>query len=435
VHIFHLLPIYINPFFRKSLVSSTQKRQHQKERRSANMPATRANLQIQTAAVREYENNARTHSSDQIEQIAASIKEYGFTNPILIDEDDRLIAGHGRLVAAKSLGLAELPAVRLSGLSEAQRRALILADNKLALNAGWDMDKLAEELRDLTALKFDLNFTGFSDNEIGKILDLDIKSGEEDEVPEPPAAPRAKLGDLWICGKHRVICGDSTDPATVERLLSGAKPHLMVTDPPYGVNYDPSTRSDNKLKQGAVLNDDRADWTEAWKLFSGDVAYVWHASMFTDVVIASLEKCGLKRRSNIIWNKDRFAMGRADYHWKHEPCWYAVREGKTGHYNGDRKQTTVWDIPAREDKGHGHCTQKPVECMRRPMINNSERGDAVYDPFLGSGSTLIAAETCERVCYGVELNPAYVDIIVTRWQNLTGQKAVNENGESFDADQ
>jgi DNA modification methylase len=198
----------------------------------------------------------------------------------------------------------------------------------------------------------------------------------------------------------------------------------MVTDPPYGVNYDPTRTSDNKRKAGKVLNDDRADWKEAWALFPGDVAYVWHASMFTTTVLASLEECGFERRAMIIWAKDRMTLGRGHYHWQHEPAWYVVRSGKAGHWCGRRDQTTVWQIKAREDDGHGHGTQKPVECMRRPIENNSSPGQAVYEPFSGSGTTIIAAEMTGRRCHAIELAPAYVDVAVLRWQQFTGQKAV-----------
>lgn len=237
------------------------------------------------------------------------------------------------------------------------------------------------------------------------------------------------MAKLKLKSKHKIICGDSTNAEVVAALLDGAKPHLMVTDPPYGVEYDPSWRAKagvntNTGKMGKVLNDDRADWREAWALFPGDVAYVWHASLFTCEVLESLEACKFRNRSMIIWAKDRFTLGRGDYHWQHEPCWYVVREGKRGHYVGGRSQSTLWAIPAREDSGFGHGTQKPVECMKRPIENNSEPGDAVYEPFSGSGTTIIAAQIAGRRCYAIELNPAYVDVAVKRWQDFTGKEAV-----------
>jgi DNA modification methylase len=228
-------------------------------------------------------------------------------------------------------------------------------------------------------------------------------------------------------------------------VLAGSEPHLMVTDPPYGVSYDPSWRARRglgagKLAQGKVLNDDRVDWREAYALFPGDVAYIWHGALYGDVAAAGLAACGLQPRAQIVWAKQHFTLGRGDYHWKHETCWYAVREGKISHWQGDRTQTTVWEIannnpfgnPQRE-QSWGHGTQKPIECMRRPIANNSRPGQAIYDPFLGSGSSLIAAEMTGRVCYGVELNPAYVDVVVRRWQGFTGRAAMHQAfGQSFD---
>lgn len=206
----------------------------------------------------------------------------------------------------------------------------------------------------------------------------------------------------------------------------------MVTDPPYGVEYDPTRTSDNKSKSGKVLNDDIADWREAWALFGGDVAYVWHASMFTHVVLDSLEACGFEHRAMIVWAKDRMTLGRGHYHWQHEPCWYVVKKGATGHWVGERNKTTLWSIKAREDAGHGHGTQKPIECMKRPIENNSNAGDSIYEPFSGSGTTIIAAEQTGRICYAMELNPPYVDIAVRRWQNFTGKQAIHEaTGKTF----
>lgn len=375
-----------------------------------------------------YKQNARTHSKEQVAQIADSIKRFGFTNPILLDGESGIIAGHGRLMAAQKMGLAEVPTIELAGLSDADKRAYILADNKLALSAGWDADMLKLEFAELSELGVDLSITGFSEDEIAKLMGAKAGLTDPDEVPES-APPRTELGDVWQLGNHRLICGDSTDKKTVDRLLDGAKPHLLVSDPPYGVNYDPSWRAKaginkNKAKMGKVSNDDRADWTPAWKLFSGDVAYVWHGGLHSSTVEASLKDAGFVIRSQIIWAKDRFALGRCDYHWRHEPAWYAVREGKNGHWASDRKQDTVWNIPARDDGGHGHSTQKPVDCMKRPIENNSSVGQAVYEPFSGSGTTIIAAEMTGRHCYAIELNPVYVDIAVKRWEDFTGQKAV-----------
>lgn len=241
----------------------------------------------------------------------------------------------------------------------------------------------------------------------------------------PPGRPQTRLGDVWQLGPHRLICGDATSPADVAVALDGATPHLMVTDPPYGVEYRPEWRA--KAWRGAhavgqVLNDDRADWREAWALFPGDVAYVWHGALNGSIVQASLEVAGFRVRSQIIWDKGRLIISRGHYHWRHEPCWYAVRKNRTARWTGDRRQMTVWPIAHRRSET-GHATQKPLEAMRRPILNHSRPGDAVYDPFLGSGTTLIAAEETGRVFYGLELNPAHVDLAIARWEGLTGRTA------------
>ena len=383
-----------------------------------------------------YARNARTHSDAQVAQLAASIREFGFTNPILVDGERGVIAGHGRLLAARKLGLTEVPTIELSHLTPAQRRAYVLADNRLALSAGWDDDMLRVELGDLQAEGFDLGLTGFDLDEIGKLL-IEATDGltDPDQVPEVPANPVSRFDDLWVLGRHRLVCGDATEAATVAQVLAGVQPHLMVTDPPYGVAYDPAWRNRAGLsttqRVGKVENDDRADWREAWALFPGEVAYVWHGALHATTVAESLTATGFDIRAQIIWAKDRLVLGRGHYHWQHEPCWYAVRG--TGHWSGDRKQTTLWQIASRgQDAETVHGTQKPVECMRRPIENNSSPGQAVYEPFSGSGTTLIAAEMSGRCCYAVELSPAYVDVAVLRWQAFTGQQAVLDgDGRSF----
>ena len=390
-----------------------------------------------------YARNARTHSDAQVAQIAASIKEFGWTNPILVDGDNGVIAGHGRLLASRKLGMLEVPVIELSGLSEAAKRAYILADNKLALNAGWDEAMLGLEVGELSALGVDLTLAGFSDREL-QALAANQNTGltDPDETPEVPVEPVTKLGDVWVLGQHRLICGDCTNPAVVTEVLDGVTPHLMVTDPPYGVSYRPEWRNEVVRQDGSkvaaratgeVLNDDRADWRQAWALFPGDVAYVWHGALHAGTVAQSLETSGFAIRAQIIWDKTRLVIGRGDYHWQHEPAWYAVRKGKTGHWSGDRKQTTVWGIShLKSETGHG--TQKPVECMKRPIENNSSPGQGVYEPFSGSGTTIIAAEMTGRTCYAVELSPAYVDVAVQRWQAFTGERAKHAfTGVNFDA--
>ncbi len=350
---------------------------------------------------------------------------------MLVDGGRGVIAGHGRLLAARMLGLAEVPTIELGHLSDAQKRAYVLADNRLALSAGWDDDLLRIELGDLRTEGFDLALTGFGEDEIGALF-AEPAAGltDPDAVPEVPADPVSRLGDAWVLGRHRLVCGDSTDADTVERALAGVRPHLMVTDPPYGVGYDPAWRNaalegGNTARTGKVLNDHRADWREAWALFPGEVAYVWHGALHAATVAGSLEACGFGIRAQIVWAKERLVLGRGHYHWQHEPCWYAVRG--QGHWAGDRKQTTLWQIGSRaQDAETVHGTQKPVECMARPIRNNSSPGQAVYEPFSGSSTTLIAAEAEGRACHALELSPAYVDVAVLRWQDFTGQQAVLE---------
>lgn len=392
-----------------------------------------------------YARNSRTHSDAQVAQIAASIKEFGFTNPILTDGENGIIAGHGRLQAARKLGLTEVPTIPLEGLSEAQKRAYVIADNKLALNAGWDEAMLAIEIGELAESDFDVSLLGFNEGELAALLAEKAEGlTDPDEIPEAPADPVSVLGDVWTLGKHRIVCGDSTDADTVAKCLNGVVPHLMVTDPPYGVEYDATWRGKaghgtlGKNRTGIVENDDRADWREVWALFPGSIAYVWHGGLMSGLVAESLTACDFQLRSQIIWNKTVMAMGRGDYHWKHEPCWYAVKG--TGAWAGDRKQTTVWDIASplhimggsKEEKT-AHPTQKPVECMKRPIENNSSPGQAVYEPFSGSGTTIIAGEMTGRSIHAIELNPAYVDVAVKRWQDFTGQDAIHaETGKTFD---
>ena len=385
-----------------------------------------------------YANNARTHSEAQVAGIAASIREFGWTNPILVDGDDGIIAGHGRLLAARQLGLASVPVIELKGLSEAQKRAYVIADNRLALDAGWDPELLALEFGALEDLGFDLALTGFGEDEILALRSTGIAGlTDPDEVPPLPERAATRPGDLWRLGSHRLICGDATVAQDVDRVLGGVRPHLLVSDQPYGVNYDPAWRAragladGGDLATGKVMNDDRADWREAWALFPGDVAYVWHGALHAATVADSLEAAGFAIRSQIIWDKTRLVIGRGDYHFQHEPCWYCVRKGRTGHWSGDRKQTTVWQIPhRRNDSGHG--TQKPVECMKRPIENNSSPGQAVYEPFSGSGTTIIAAEMTGRSCHAVEIDPAYVDMAIKRWEAFAGEKAVLDgDGRSF----
>lgn len=392
-----------------------------------------------------YEKNSRTHSIEQIEQIKRSILEFGFTNPILIDENNQIIAGHGRVEAAKLCKMEKVPTVVLSHLNDEQKRAYIIADNKLALNAGWDEKILSVELDELKELDFDLSLTGFSADELSALMkddELRPIDADEDAVPEAPKNPLTKLGDIWILGNHRLMCGDATSAISVKNLLNGQSPNIMITDPPYGVEYEAGWRADAKGRiktereqTSNLKNDNRADWYDAWILFNGNIAYVWHASAFTDVVKHSLEKADFQVRQQIIWNKNVHALSRSAYHWKHEPCWYAVRNGADARWLAGRDQMTVWDIPSvifEKDKT-SHPTQKSLGIYERAIENHTKKGEPIYEPFGGSGTQIIACEKSGRVSLTMELDPKFCDVIVKRWQDFTGKKAYLEsNGKLFD---
>ena len=374
-----------------------------------------------------YDGNPKQHPESQLLLIERSIREFGWTTPVLVDKGDVVIAGHGRIEAAKRLGMEQVPTIRLESLTPEQARAYRIADNRLTELGPWDTGKLVGELEALKLEGYDIDLTGYSLTDLGKMRPPD---GDGDKVPDPPAEPVTKPGDLWMLGRHRLICGDSTDADTVARALDGKRPKLMVTDPPYGVEYDAewrnrALRSDGSSiggrAVGTVSNDDRADWSAAWALSPANVAYCWcpAGADFTEHDRA-LREAGFEPRMTIIWAKNLAPIGRGHYHVKHEPCIYAVRKGANAGWLGDRKQTTLWEIDKPRKSETGHSTQKPVECMERP-IRNHEGG--VFDPFMGSGTTLIAAHRQERQCFGVELDPGYVDVIVERWQEYTGGKA------------
>jgi DNA modification methylase len=404
-----------------------------------------------------FARNARTHSEQQVSQIAASIKEFGWTNPILIGSDDVIIAGHARLLAAQKLGMTEVPVIVLDHLSPAQRKALVLADNKLALNAGWDEDLLRAELADLQSLDFNLDLTGFASIEIDALLRDPMIEERADEAPPPPEVATTRPGDLWLLGPHRVLCGDATSADAVARVLNGSKPLLMVTDPPYGVELDsewrdraginkhgPAQASYMKHRveghtQTKISGDTIADWSHAFELVpSLQVAYVWHASRFTSEVLSGLLRIGFIHHQQIIWRKSQAALTRTHYWFNHEPAWY-VRKKNAPWFGKPGENTTVWDAASpkmimggSDEERFDHPCQKPCELARRPILNHLKRGELVYDPFLGSGTTLAAAEVTERVCFGIELDPKYVDVIVERWQQLTGKEATLEaDGRTF----
>lgn len=400
---------------------------------------------IKTRVLIPYARNTRTHSEDQVKQVVNSINEFGFTNPILIDSDNGIIAGHGRVMAAQSLGLDEVPCIRLSHLTDAQKRAYIIADNKIALNAGWDDALLKLELNDLSDLDFDLDLIGFNDAELAAMLvDDDSKNKgntDPDAVPDIPVDPITRLGDIWLLGNHRLMCGDSIDAHTVNALLKGQLPNTMITDPPYGVKYEAGWRGKLKNrtptereKNSTLKNDDNADWYAAYALFPGSVAYIWHASVFSGVVMDGLIRAGFEIKQQIIWNKNVHALSRSDYHWKHEPCWYATKKGGDRNWKGGRTQMTVWDIKSiifEKDKT-AHPTQKPVEIYTRSLEHHTNAGEYVYEPFAGSGTSIIACEQLQRRSLSLELDPKYCDVIIQRWQNFTGLVATLEStGQTF----
>ena len=381
-------------------------------------------------------------NDDAVPHVAASLRRFGWQQPIVARPSGEVVAGNTRFKAAQSLGLTELPVAWFDG-SDLDAAAYKIADNRTHEFATWDDATLARILEQLR-VEDALEGVGFSDADIDQLL-ADLAAGQPpqelaDPGPgEPPEEPVSRLGDLWLPGDHRLLCGDSTMPDDVARLLAGERPLLMVTDPPYGVEYDPDWRNQAGVSQtartGKVLNDDRADWTDAWRLFTGDVAYVWHAGRSCGQVAANLSQADFEIRAQIIWAKSRFALSRGNYHWQHEPCWYAVRRGATAHWVGDRTQSTIWEIGSTDDgQWTPHGTQKPLECMERPMRNHD--APSVYEPFSGSGTSLIAAGRLRRRCFAMELDPGYVDVALRRWEQATGKQAVLEaTGETFAATQ
>lgn len=393
-----------------------------------------------------YARNSRTHSDEQVAQVAASIKEFGFTNPVLIDEQGGIIAGHGRTMAARKLGLATVPCIRLSHLSEAQKRAYVIADNKLALNAGWDEKMLALEFADLRAMEFDTTLTGFSLDDIDELLaELDATpegNTDADTAPAVQAEVKTRPGDLWLLGKHRVMCGDSTNLQHVQTLMGGAMADMVFTDPPYNVAYE--GRGENDL--GPIKNDNMDD--AQFEQFLRDVftayssvmkalapIYVCHPDSATAPKLA-FEKTfaeQFKKASTIIWAKQSAGMGWQDYRAQHEPILYGWKEGSGRHYYcGDRAKTTLWSIGRDAQASYVHPTQKPVDLPAEAIENSSRAGDIVLDLFGGSGSTLIACEITGRKNCSMELDPKYCDVIVRRWQQYTGRRATHAvTGQEF----
>lgn len=379
--------------------------------------------------------NARKHGRRNLDAIKGSLTRFGQVEPIVVQKSTgRVIGGNGRLEVLREMGADEADVVELD-VSDIEATSLGIALNRTAELAEWDETTLADLLEVLRKdPSVDMDAVGFSDSEVDRLLAaMRPDDPAAEEVPQVPANPVTKPGDLYALGEHRLLCGDATRPEDVARLLAGETPFLMVTDPPYGVEYDPEWREaatgHEVARKGKVRNDDRADWSAAYQLFAGDVAYVWHAALFATTVATNLEASGFDVRAQLIWRKPRLVLSRGAYHWQHEPAWYAVRRGRTARWCGDRTQSTVWEIAGKDDTGETHHgTQKPVETMERPMRNHGARGDVVYDPFLGSGTSIIAAQRAGRRCFGLELDPGYCDVIVERWETYTGGKAERRPG-------
>jgi len=383
-----------------------------------------------------YARNSRTHSDEQVAQISASIKEFGFTNPILIDEDGLIIAGHGRVQAAQRLNLDEVPAIVLEYLTEAQKKAYVIADNKLALNAGWDFDMLKVEFNDLIDMDFDLSLIGFDGKELNQIL-ADPTEGlvDADTIPETPAEPISKVGDMWLLGNHRLLCGDSTLVDNIDRLMIN-KADMIFSDPPWNVNYGDNL-ANGKYKDRKILNDSMN--AEDWNVFvdgfcksfligskPGAIVYLVMSAQEWPVIDKYLRENNFHWSSTIIWKKDTLVISRKDYHTQYEPIWYGWNsDAPRLKVLEDRKQSDVWDID-RPKVSDLHPTTKPIELVERAINNSSSPNDVVLDLFLGSGSTLIASEKTGRVCYGMELDPKYADVIIKRWQDFTGKDAIHE---------
>lgn len=422
-------------------------------------------LQIETlptSALTPYARNARTHSPEQVAQIAASIREFGFTNPVLIDGQGGIIAGHGRVMAANRLGLADVPCIRLAHLSDAQRRAYVIADNQLALNAGWDEALLAVEIGELKDMDFDLDLTGLGMEEIERLLALNDPPPPPpdgaDDVPEVQPDAITQPGDIWVLGKHRIMCGDSTDADNVKRLMAGEKAGLMNTDPPYGIAYANDDRPNPgvakpRVAKPRVANDElcdemlqkflenafRAATKEALK--NNAAWYLWHAHLTQGYFAAAAAAADVILHRQIIWVKPVLLLGRGHYHWKHEPAFMGWVKGNQppdyGAGAGERNQTTVWEvgqISQAERKEFNHSSPKPVALFELPIIKHLKAGEIAYEPFSGSGPQIIAAEKTGRRCYAMELSPQYVDVAVKRWQQFTGQTATLEaTGQPFPA--
>ncbi len=366
-----------------------------------------------------YARNARTHSKEQVLQLRASLREFGFVNPVIVDKDYNIIAGHGRILAAKEEGISEVPCVFVEHMTDAQKRAYILADNRLAMNAGWDEEMLSVEIADLQGADFDIGLLGFDDAELNKLMtsDEDVKDDDFDVDGELEKPAVTKSGDIWLLGKHRLVCGDSTKAETFTVLMNGNSANLVVTDPPYNVNYEGSA--------GKIKNDNMADekfyqflldaFTNTEKAMAKDASiYVFHADTEGLNFRRAFSDAGFYLSGTCIWKKQSLVLGRSPYHWQHEPVLFGWKKSGKHSWYSDRKQSTIWEFDKPKKNGD-HPTMKPVPLVAYPITNSSMTGCIVLDPFGGSGSTLIACEQTDRVCYTVELDEKYCDVIVKRY--------------------
>ena len=387
---------------------------------------------IKVSDLKPYENNAKIHTHEQVEQIKKSIQEFGFNDPIAVDENNMIVECHGRLMAVKALGYTEVDCIRLDGMTDEQKRAYIHVHNQLTLNTGFDLGILEAELKSIESI--DMEFFGF-DMDFDIDTDFDVEATEDDFEAEVPEEPKARLGDIYQLGRHRLMCGDSTSIKDVEKLMGGEKATMGFTDPPWNVNYG-ALKEDNAqgYKPRTILNDFMG--TEDFKEFmnkafaslnfamkDGAMTYVVMSAQEWGNMMLTLASNDFHWSSTIIWNKDSLVLSRKDYHTKYEPIWYGWKNGSRLCPLEDRKQSDVWDIP-RPKKSEEHPTMKPVELVARAITNSSRKGDVVIDLFGGSGTTLIASEQTDRCCRMMELDPKYVDVIIARWEKHTGEKAV-----------
>jgi DNA modification methylase len=384
-----------------------------------------------------YARNSRVHSAAQVASVVESIRAFGFTSPVLIRDDGQIIAGHGRVMAAQKMGMAEVPCIRLGHLTDEQARAYVLADNKLSEMGTWDEELLALELKDLRDAGFELGLTGFSDDEIADLTYVESTGNTDpDEVPAVQDEAVTQPGDVWVLGDHRIMCGDSTLSAQVGLLMNGETAMLMQTDPPYGIAYVENAKSKGQPVAHADIENDDIDDVKLQAFLEATICaalpcidphaafYLWHPMLTQGTFFAAAAAAAdILIHRQIIWQKPSLVFGRGDYHWQHELCFYGWRRGNRPPFYGPRNQTTLWAVGRETSKDHP--TAKPVDLWKPPIENHTKIGEVIYEPFSGSGSQIIAAEQTARRCYAMELSPQYVDVAVRRWQQFTGKRAVH----------